>query len=87
MENAATITLFPNPASTNVSVDLQSLVGKDIDLTLYNNLGQVVYQQRLEEITNELFVISTAQFKNGLYLLEIQGKEGLSVTKKLMINQ
>jgi len=87
LENAAAITLFPNPASTSVSMDLQSLVGKGIDLKLYNNLGQLVYQQRLEEITNGLFVISTAQFKNGLYLLEIQGKDGLSVTKKLMINQ
>jgi len=87
LENATEIALFPNPASTKVFVDLQSLAGKSIDLKLYNNLGQVVYQQRLEEATHEPFVIATSQFKNGLYLLEVQGEDGLFLTEKLMINQ
>ncbi|GGG20684.1 hypothetical protein GCM10011344_21710 [Dokdonia pacifica] len=71
--------LFPNPAPSNVTIELpeeQAIVIQDI--TMYNSLGQRVLS------TNET-IINTSQFPKGIYIVQIRTAEGIA-SKKLIVD-
>ncbi len=50
------ITMFPNPAQDNVSVEIHSNSNQEISIEIYNNLGKVVYhtQENLSQGVNRI---------------------------------
>ncbi|MEC3905968.1 S8 family serine peptidase [Tamlana sp. 2201CG12-4] len=79
------IVIFPNPSSSYVFVNLNSLTNDnkefDFQIRLLDVNGRVVFEDK----TNRIFEqIDTSVFKNGFYVLTLSnGKE--VVTKKLII--
>ncbi|MBL4593885.1 MAG: CotH kinase family protein [Flavobacteriales bacterium] len=68
--------IYPNPANNYFNVSLNSFNEKYV--TLYNGLGQVIYQVKTND--NKVF-IDVSQQPNGIYMLEVI-EEGISKTKK-----
>ncbi len=69
--------VYPNPSSNDVYIKTALL---NYTLTLYNPLGQVVFQKQ------NAAHINTAGFSSGLYFVTINNKEGQQQTIKLLIN-
>jgi hypothetical protein len=79
-ENVNSITVYPNPATTIIMVDVSNLklLGTDI-LQITNTLGQVVIQQKVK-ITNS---INVAGLTKGVYYVKITGVDkGMSFIKE-----
>jgi hypothetical protein len=74
------ITLYPNPASDNVQVMIQSEPNQPVLLILRDALGKVVYQQA-KSSPNALIDIST--FTNGLYILT--ARQGDRIVQKKLV--
>ncbi|WP_299675475.1 T9SS type A sorting domain-containing protein [uncultured Dokdonia sp.] len=73
------VKLFPNPAPSNVTIELpeeQAVVIQNI--TMYNSLGQRVFST---QETN----IDTTQFPKGIYFIEIRTTEGIA-SKRLIVD-
>ncbi|MGE0635695.1 MAG: T9SS type A sorting domain-containing protein [Bacteroidia bacterium] len=76
--NSTHFTLYPNPASTTLTI--QSTVNSpQTTVTIYNTQGQQVYQSLNHPITKSQIDIS--QFPSGLYYLHLQSEEGVAVKK------
>ena len=76
------VNVFPNPANTNVSIEVPDLKAQGTTLKLYNLIGEIVYQT---EIKNQFTVIDVADFANGMYTISIDNKNSRTI-KKLVIN-
>ena len=74
--SAAEINIHPNPANDFINVNVKDITS-DVQITLYNSVGQVVYTQN-ESVDNGLnTVISLGDLSNGTYILQIRSDAGI----------
>ncbi len=81
------ITLFPNPATDEVMLDLRKYTGKEVDLVIYNAMSFEVYRKHIPKVGKELERVSLDNFTNGLYLVNVKGKGMRTKTKKLIVSK
>ncbi len=74
------ISVYPNPARDEVTVQLGNGM-KDINLKMYNVVGELVYQSLL---MNQQSTIDISSFARGVYTLEIENNEA-RVFRKLVV--
>ena len=81
----ANAVIYPNPATSQVSVLLNNFGNTDMSLSITNILGEVVYQENTPNTGDlNLKTISTENFKSGTYFIHIRTKNK-GITKKLII--
>ncbi len=69
-------TMYPNPASTNVTIQLDQNSNLE-NATIYNSLGQIIK-------TSTETTINTSDLSKGIYILEVITNQG-KASKKLII--
>lgn len=75
------ITVYPNPATELLNVDLSSFVsGSVLDLEIYDMLGNAVYNSRISS-GNEIVSLKLGMFPAGNYLVRIL-ENGVTKTVK-----
>ena len=79
-ENLNEINVYPNPASSQINVASTNMRRVDI----YNGIGQLIYSQEVDD--NEI-EISTDSWSNGLYYINIETKEGVKSSQKVIVNK
>lgn len=83
-ENGAftAFSVYPNPASNQVNLNIGLSSEEVISLSILNNLGQEVYSiKETMPAGNNLFSIDTESFANGLYQVKIAGASGNQIRK------
>lgn len=75
-------TLFPNPASSMVNIDLNGLNSANIIIT--DMLGKVVMQTKTKQANTQLNIEGI--LNSGIYLVRVVGDKNKSFIKKLVIN-
>lgn len=82
-ESKASIKIYPNPASDELTIDFKNLKIEKLDV--YTILGEIIYSHCTIENKNNL-ELNVNQWKNGVYLIKytVQGK---LMTKKLTIKK
>ena len=74
--SAAEVNVHPNPTNDIINVSIENITA-DVQITLYNSVGQVVYTQN-EAVDNGLnTVINLGDFSNGTYILQVRSEEGI----------
>ena len=79
--------LYPNPVKTETFIDLSKIKGEAVTLNLYNQFGQQVWTNHIEQIQQNRERIDLSNFQNGLYFLKIHTESRKLVAKKLMISR
>lgn len=81
LKETAEISLFPNPANTEVNIRSSEKVSM---VMVYDNIGQVVVQNNFE---NTNVKINTSNFAKGIYQVKIEftDKNIATVTRKVVI--
>jgi hypothetical protein len=79
---ASSIIVFPNPSNGKFTVNLNSLSEENIELSVFNVLGKMVYTTKLNDQTNTL---DLSFLQSGIYE-GVFKSEGDLVTKKLVVN-
>jgi hypothetical protein len=77
---AASVRIYPNPATTTATVDLTSDIRK---MTVFNYLGAVVFEKNIA--TEKSVVINTSNFASGAYAIRFTTANGETFSKKLAI--
>ena len=80
------ITLFPNPTVDVVNVNLESLLGKKVTISIFNSIGREVKTLRIDNLQYAIKKIDISTFKTGTYLMRIQAKEK-TIMKKFIVNR
>ena len=74
--NTAEINIHPNPTNDVINVSIDNL-NADVQITLYNSVGQVVYTKD-ESVENSFStVINLGDLSTGTYILQVRSDEGI----------
>ncbi len=82
---AGLISIFPNPASEYLLIDLSPHIGKDATITIFSEVGQSMFQQKIESIGRDLVKIPLDGMDMGNYQIQIAVKGKRSITKKFIV--
>ena len=86
-EFANQISIFPNPCSKNINLQLQFQEATDIDVELVNMLGQVVLERSVSVLNgNLIYSINAENLASGSYILNIKSNGYLYESKKITKN-
>ncbi len=80
--NTSRLTIYPNPVADLLNVQLFTPNRPDGQLSIYNGLGQIVYEEKLNTDTGQIFAIDVQHLKNGLYFLSIKYGEDMPLVQK-----
>jgi len=68
--------LFPNPVRDQLTLSLSTLESLDLDLNVYNQLGQKLFTQTITQSGDNQYPISVANLVPGLYYLSLVSDTG-----------
>lgn len=77
------VSLYPNPASGSLSINLGELPKETLQLEVFSVLGQRMLQQ---ELTKAQTQIDISRLPPGMYLFTLSDKEGRSYSKRLVVD-
>jgi serine protease len=78
------LSIFPNPFSDKISLQLSLIKKTDLELSIYSITGQLVHNQRLtNRPLGQQTIVLEPKIPNGMYLLQIKNNEG-QVTKRMV---
>jgi len=75
--NKNSFTIFPDPASDFVTVNINNSFGETNRVEFYNSLGQVVLLSR------QLNNIDIAELPGGFYIIKVTNNKGMTAAAKL----
>jgi hypothetical protein len=78
------ITIFPNPSHDQFTINYPSYLNENVEVQLYNILGQLVYTTQL---TSNSTIISTASLNDGMYICKILVQGQGIITKKIQVEK
>jgi hypothetical protein len=67
------ITLYPNPISDKLSIDLSDIKGENVTIKIYDILGKIVYSS--EKNSDSIIEINMEGFMKGIYQVCIKSNE------------
>ena len=73
--------LSPNPAKDQVRIDLNELIGQEVNIRIYNINGQVMTQVHYDEVEDATEVIALDRFPTGTYYVNIQTAQNQQTLK------
>jgi aminopeptidase N len=80
------VRLFPNPAQDRLFVYLRNFSGSSTNITLYNEMGQLLFKKELILNNNAAFSeIVTSNYSSGVYFIRIQSGSQKVLTKKIIV--
>jgi len=87
LQNRTDISVYPNPSNGTFTLELKSVQSQNFDVTVYNPLGVVVYQQ-LNVAANGKYStkIGSGDLLEGIYTLTVTGKD-TNYIRKIVIRK
>ena len=81
------ISFFPNPAESELFIDLDEYAGKTGNMIISNQLGQIVEEINFTEIPHDLIKVDFANYINGLYFIKVKVDRSKYVAKKVLVSK
>lgn len=75
------ISIYPNPASTELNINMEDGISENTKYTIFNNLGQTLKSVKVN--SNSDLKINTASYSQGVYIIKIE-KDGNAKTLKFI---
>lgn len=84
----SSLNFYPNPASTNGTVDILLAENAKMELVVINSVGQVVYATAVNGFAGSNKVnIDLNNLSNGLYFYQVNMANSKTVTKKFVVSK
>ena len=79
------VSIFPNPVQTQLTVYLKNFQSGNISMMLYNTKGQLLWQRQMNNFSgSDFIVIPTDNLPRGMYWLSIRDNKDLKLVKKVL---
>ncbi|WP_081909564.1 peptide-N-glycosidase F-related protein [Aureispira sp. CCB-QB1] len=77
--------LYPNPTTGVCTVEIGSPEAQDYTCRVYNMMGGLVHQQRVQNTTHSTLELNLEDQPSGVYLFEVEGSLGTKRVEKFII--
>ena len=84
-EKLPDFTIFPNPANSEVWIDLKAFEGRTLDIILSDIAGKVIHTEKVEKATAVPHRLDLSGVESGAYFITIQTSGKRTVVRKLSI--
>ena len=83
------LVLYPNPASSEASFTFYNSEINDLDLQIYDLLGNLIYCQEFKglDVSEQTITINTSSFNNGVYIYKLSSTLNKKRTGRLVVSQ
>jgi hypothetical protein len=80
---------YPNPVRETASFDLTARESQNVQVEVYNTLGEQVYSDEREVRPQDpaFLSIDVSQWSSGVYFLRLRGEASVGQTKKMIVVQ
>jgi len=78
--------IYPNPASELLNVDIQLESSLDLEVKIFNLVGQELWLNRLPANESHLLPISVSKFNSGIYFIQLSTPSG-QITERFVIER
>ncbi len=75
------VSLTPNPAKEQVTLNLEQLIGQEVMIRLYNINGQLMQQQPIEAVGTATHRLDLSYLPKGAYWVQVQSASGQKTMK------
>ncbi len=76
--------VFPNPASEFVNVYFSAAVTGEIEITLYNNVGEMISRNYMSSAAGRSYTLHTGALPEGIYMISCKTDKG-TANQRVMI--
>lgn len=83
---AQSVVMSPNPASDALNLDMNFDKTTDLNVRIFNNMGQTVFTQKMNNILRGAQSLDLSLLKSGIYIVEISDGQ-IRTNKKLVISR
>ncbi len=83
-ENDFGIKIYPNPFGNGFSIDKGSLLNEGVRVTIHTVLGQIVYEEEFDDITDNTISINNVIDAAGVYFVKVVSDAEKTITKKII---
>lgn len=80
------ISVYPNPACSIVFIKKEFKSIEDVNLTIYNSHGEIVYEKMIKNTISLNQNVNVSMIKSGIYIVNIRTKTQSSSTKLIISN-
>jgi len=84
LKELANISVFPNPATEQFTVEIEGTINGAVDLNLVSVTGKSVYHQQHSVLNNSRIEVPVAGLAAGIYFLNIKSADEV-VTKRVVV--
>lgn len=85
IKNLQQFDLYPNPSSGQIVLDISLLQNTDVELVIYNAIGQVIQSTSYEKIYQQQIEFDLSDHPKGIYFVQLT-IEGQSIAKRLILH-
>ena len=85
-EEKSSAILFPNPAKSRVSINIQGAEEKPVTIQVFDPLGTLRLSRSINQLTNTTAFLNVGSLSKGLYYVYIQVEGKPLATKQLLIS-
>lgn len=85
-----TISVYPNPAASNVTVELSTTEEVNGKIMIVNSMGQTIKSQFVGSVSDEGTTrvnLNLEGLERGIYFIQFEGTNGQNVTQTLMVTK
>jgi len=84
-KSATRMTIYPNPALDNATIDLSGFDGQAVEVSVYNSSGMQVLRKSVNNSSGQGIQFQTETFAEGIYLIRAESISHIS-SQKLVIS-
>ena len=81
------ITLYPNPTTEELFVNAPGFTERVVSISIYNQLGQAVHWEKLNNSTENIHRIKPDNLPNGFYYFVLKSKDKNPLTKNFILRR
>lgn len=72
IDELLSLSVYPNPTDKLLNVAVNFETNNDVEISVLNTLGQVIYRQKYQSIKNDILTIDVSNFSTSTYFLKIK---------------
>ena len=81
-ELSSEVKIYPNPFTSQATIEIKDFKNDDYELHIYNLLGEDVLKSL---ITSELTVINRGELPSGIYFIQVRSKKEIIANQRVII--
>jgi len=83
--NNPQFSVYPNPATDELFVNMRNFVGKQGTIQVHNQIGQIVERIQVDKIPTGAVRVALNKLEGGLYYISAQVEGGAVMTQKIIV--